>query len=167
MTIKIISALAALAMISTPLQAQDSRAAAQDGFSVAQGARTYADVVGELQDSGYIVDAVTQTFLGRIRITARNAVQIREIIMSRSTGEIMSDSVSALSGAQEPRGSFATGFVASNGIAGGNALGAETGATASGGISQAARANNGSDNMNADRGPNARATGRVFGRSGN
>ena len=59
------------------------------GFKVAQ--QTYSDVIAQLQDVGYRIVEVKSTFLGRIRILARNKVHLREVIVSRSTGEIKRD----------------------------------------------------------------------------
>jgi len=59
--------------------------------------RTLEDVIFQLQTAGYEIEDITRTFLGRLRVVARNDGTRREIIMSRSTGEIFSDTVSVIS----------------------------------------------------------------------
>lgn len=55
-------------------------------------------VVAELQAAGYQVVDMSRTLLGRIRITLENAFQVRQIVVSRSTGEIMFDAVTETRG---------------------------------------------------------------------
>lgn len=55
--------------------------------------QTYVDVVGMLERSGYRVVDMKSTFLGRIRIRAKNREHLREVVVSRSTGEIKSDQI--------------------------------------------------------------------------
>lgn len=137
-------ALAASSFLIAPAQAQTANAQgqahAQTGFELAQ-ARSANDVIVQLRDAGFTINAVTRTFLGRVRIEASNDTTVREVVVSRSTGEILSDRVNtraeASGGASgnASGGPSATGTTASGGIAGGNATGsAETGVTASGGI---------------------------------
>jgi len=52
---------------------------------------TYLDVIEGLEKDGFQIDKVTRTFLGRYRILARNATQLREVVVSSSTGEILRD----------------------------------------------------------------------------
>lgn len=58
--------------------------------------RTLDDVVFQLHAAGYEIEDIKRTFLGRLRIIALNDGTRREIIMSRSTGEIFSDTVSPI-----------------------------------------------------------------------
>lgn len=58
--------------------------------------RTLEDVIFQLQSAGYEIEDITRTFLGRLRVVARRDGTRREIIMSRSTGEILSDTVSVI-----------------------------------------------------------------------
>ena len=58
--------------------------------------RTLEDVIFQLQTAGYEVEDITRTFLGRLRVVAKIDGTRREIIMSRSTGEILSDTVSVI-----------------------------------------------------------------------
>ena len=62
-----------------------------ESYQIAQ--QTYAGVIAQLQNSGYRIDEVKSTFLGRIRIIAHNRVHVREVIVSRSTGEVKRDVV--------------------------------------------------------------------------
>ncbi len=53
--------------------------------------RSYTQVIFNLEDEGYQVTELTTTLLGRVRIIARNSVHLREVVVSRATGEIKSD----------------------------------------------------------------------------
>lgn len=55
--------------------------------------QNYIDVVGMLEGTGYRVVDMKSTFLGRIRIRAKNREHMREVVVSRSTGEIKSDQI--------------------------------------------------------------------------
>lgn len=54
-----------------------------------------AEAVAEFQAAGYRVVDMSRTLLGRIRITLENEMHVRQIVVSRSTGEIMYDAVIA------------------------------------------------------------------------
>lgn len=54
---------------------------------------TYLQVAAALEQSGYRVTEIKSTLLGRIRIRAQNRDHEREIVVSRSTGEIKRDIV--------------------------------------------------------------------------
>lgn len=51
------------------------------------------DVIWLLRSEGYEITEVGRTWLGRIRIEATNGANDREVIISRSTGEIRYDQV--------------------------------------------------------------------------
>ncbi|MEL6644794.1 MAG: hypothetical protein AAFQ79_12740 [Pseudomonadota bacterium] len=51
------------------------------------------DVIWLLRSEGYEITDVGRTWLGRIRIEATNGANDREVIISRSTGEIRYDQV--------------------------------------------------------------------------
>ncbi len=51
----------------------------------------YTQVIFNLEHDGYRVVEMTTTLLGRMRIVARNKIHLREIVVSRATGEIKSD----------------------------------------------------------------------------
>lgn len=84
-------AICATALVAGSVQAQDV-ADLRGGDGVVQ-ARSYGDVVAALEAGGYRVDDISRTFLGRVRIVASNRHHRREVIISRSTGEIMSDMI--------------------------------------------------------------------------
>ena len=56
-------------------------------------ARTEADLIAALELQGYQIDSVRRTLLGRVVIKARNDTNIREIVMSRSRGDVLSDQI--------------------------------------------------------------------------
>jgi uncharacterized membrane protein YgcG len=64
-------------------------AALAAGSALAQG--TADDLVRQLRAQGYSQVTVERTWLGRIRILARNADSTREIILNPRTGEILRD----------------------------------------------------------------------------
>lgn len=90
-------------MSSLGATAQDAGAAAQNGTAATQEseisamlmaqARTQAQVTAALEGQGYRVEKVRRSLLGRVIITARNAAHVREVVMSRATGEILSDQI--------------------------------------------------------------------------
>ncbi|WP_071672468.1 hypothetical protein [Nioella nitratireducens] len=55
--------------------------------------RGEAAVTAELEARGYEIVDRTRTLLGRVRIQARTATHMREIVMHQSTGEILSDAI--------------------------------------------------------------------------
>jgi hypothetical protein len=57
------------------------------------GADSVRQVIQALQGQGYNVTEVSRTWLGRIRIEAVRGNAVREIVMSRSTGEIKQDAL--------------------------------------------------------------------------
>ncbi|WP_322889772.1 MULTISPECIES: hypothetical protein [unclassified Yoonia] len=81
----------AAAAWTTPVVAHSVNDPANDaGFAVVQ-ARTLDDLLIQLQSAGFSIDDISRTFLGRIRVVASNDTTIREVVMSRTTGEIFSD----------------------------------------------------------------------------
>ena len=54
---------------------------------------TYVSVVASLQSEGYTIVSVKRSMLGRYMILARNRTEVREVVVSSSTGEIKSDMV--------------------------------------------------------------------------
>ena len=54
-------------------------------------ALTQEVLIQSLSDQGFAIISTSRTFFGRIRIKARKDNTLREVIMSRSTGEILSD----------------------------------------------------------------------------
>lgn len=68
----------------------EATASGSGSFEVAQN-RTYLDVVATLEAEGYQIRDVSKTWLGRIKIVATSKANLREVIVSRTTGEILSD----------------------------------------------------------------------------
>ncbi|MFY0632828.1 MAG: hypothetical protein JXQ91_03390 [Vannielia sp.] len=66
-----------------------ARAAPQDQVILAR--QRYTDVIATLEGDGYRVVKMSSTMLGRVKIVAQNRVHLREIVVSRSTGEIKHD----------------------------------------------------------------------------
>ena len=56
-------------------------------------AETVADMLRTLESEGFVVTDIGRTFLGRIRIEAVSDGYVREVILSRSTGEIKQDAI--------------------------------------------------------------------------
>lgn len=65
------------------------------GLPVVAGiaAQNYTMVIAMLEDTGYRVTSMKSTLLGRLKIRAQNREHVREVVVSRSTGEIMSDRI--------------------------------------------------------------------------
>jgi hypothetical protein len=72
-------------------QSADVSASANASVILAAQQQTYLDVMANLEAAGYTVVETKTTFLGRVQITARNAAHLREVVVSRSTGEVKSD----------------------------------------------------------------------------
>ncbi len=82
-----------IAAMPSPMIAQDAGfTSLSESYQLAQS-RDYNDVVSGLQATDYMIEDVTTTLLGRTLITANNGTQRREVVVSRSTGEILSDVV--------------------------------------------------------------------------
>jgi hypothetical protein len=105
----------------------DSAMSQNANYQVAQ--QTYGDVIMQLQNGGYRIEEVKRTFLGRIRILARNKVHLREVIVSRSTGEVKRDVViEVMASGNDGQGSSSSPNSGSSG-------GATSGGSSSGGSS--------------------------------
>ncbi|PQO24835.1 hypothetical protein C2I36_00460 [Rhodobacteraceae bacterium WD3A24] len=63
------------------------------GAALMAQARTEAQVTAALELQGYQIDDIRRSLLGRVIIKAHNEVHVREIVMSRSNGEILSDQI--------------------------------------------------------------------------
>ncbi len=61
-------------------------------YQLAQN-RDYNDVVNGLTATNYEIEDIGTTLLGRTRILANNGLHRREVIVSRTTGEVLSDMV--------------------------------------------------------------------------
>ncbi len=138
--IRALSVLAALGVVSAGDALAQSATGQPAGYQVAQ--QSYANVITQLQSGGYQIVEVRSTFLGRIRILARNKVHLREVIVSRSTGEVKRDViVQILAGAtggnsqSSGSGSSGSGSSAGSGSSGssGSGSGIDAGASVGGG----------------------------------
>ncbi|MBR2655060.1 MAG: hypothetical protein IKD58_00965 [Loktanella sp.] len=118
--------------------------------------RTLDDVVFQLQVAGYEIEDITRTFLGRLRIIALNEGTRREIIMSRSTGEIFSDTVSSITTTPAARTTGQSGTRSDNANPRSNERGgaANNNRGGGGGASNSNRGGGGNSSSNARRGSN-------------
>jgi hypothetical protein len=91
--------LAIALMTAAPVFAQDADTKA-DAAAVEQTemgnilmvqARTETQVIAALEGQGYEVLDTRRSLLGRIIITAQNDAHVREVVMRRLTGQILSD----------------------------------------------------------------------------
>lgn len=85
-------------MAGAALLAQPAAGQARGDTAVAQTrieaqARTEAQLTAALEGQGYDIEKVRRSLLGRLIVTARNADHRREVVMSRATGEILSDRI--------------------------------------------------------------------------
>ncbi len=81
-------------LLPTTTLAQDNAFEGGSGAYLLAQNRDYTDVINGLEATNYAIDDVSTTLLGRIMITASNGAHRREIVVSRSTGEILSDVLS-------------------------------------------------------------------------
>ncbi|MDP3960910.1 MAG: hypothetical protein Q8Q26_12785 [Pseudorhodobacter sp.] len=144
----LITILAATSILGTAaaadtVQANASAVASADAsFEVAQN-RTYLDVLAELEMEGYTINQLTTTWLGRMKITAQSAANLREVVVSQTTGEIMSDVIlqvfangnAGLDSGQTGTGTNADSGISTNVGAGINLEVGGAGASTGGGIS--------------------------------
>lgn len=87
-------ATATLVATVTPHAAMASSVTgAAASFAFVISAQSYIEVIGMLEESGYRVTGMKSTLLGRIKILAQNRQHLREVVVSRSTGEIKSDRI--------------------------------------------------------------------------
>lgn len=90
--------VASTALLATPALADVARQGAETSarltaagtLALAQN-RSYLDVVASLEAEGYVIKDIQTTWLGRIKILAASRANLREVVVSRTTGEIMSD----------------------------------------------------------------------------
>jgi len=82
-------------LLSFPLAGHAQQPLPEGTYQVAQN-RTSQDVVAALEYEGYLIDTISRTLLGRIQIKASNTIHERRIVMSRTTGEILSDTITAV-----------------------------------------------------------------------
>ncbi|MHA6261937.1 hypothetical protein ACXYMO_01945 [Arenibacterium sp. CAU 1754] len=68
------------------------------------GSDVAAPVVTQVEQQGYAVSEVTRTWLGRVLITARSETHLREVVLNRTTGQVLRDQLFPLPSAAN--GSF-------------------------------------------------------------
>jgi hypothetical protein len=158
MQMRSIRSLLLLSAISGIFPAHHAAAQSPDrgAYQIAQAG--YAVVLSALEQNGYRVVEMKTTFLGRQKILAKNRLHMREVVVSRSTGEIKSDRIIAIFANDKRGGSNTNGAVASvgvsvgvGGVGGGVSAGVSAGtggvsaggSTGSGGVSGGASAGSG------------------------
>jgi uncharacterized membrane protein YgcG len=96
----------------------------QSQFAIA-ASQAHLAVIQMLKENGYSVVSIKRTFLGRAKVTVTNNLHTREIIVSRSTGEVMHErTVSGPSkDAKSSPGEGTGNGGSSNGNSGGNGNG--------------------------------------------
>lgn len=71
-----------------------SRVASFETFRVQHNPQwRYIDVLEALDSEGYTIVSVTDTLLNRVKIRARSRQHLREIVVSRASGQILRDAV--------------------------------------------------------------------------
>lgn len=83
------AAFLACVVFSMPCTGQAQEFDGRDSYQLAQS--SYVDVISALKQSGYTVLKVERTLLGRVRILAKNHEHLREMVVSRTTGEVKRD----------------------------------------------------------------------------
>ena len=101
-------------------------------------------VVDQIEAQGYSVTEIERTWLGRILITARNDTHLREVVLNRVTGQVVSDRAFPLGEKSAPdvpveEGLGRSGNAADNAAGGvtgavGDAAGGATGGGLGGGV---------------------------------
>lgn len=86
----LVLALAAAPALADPA----SRVAGLDVFRVQSSPQwRYIEILEALDTEGYTIISVTDTLLNRVKIRARNSQHLREIVVSRASGQILRDAV--------------------------------------------------------------------------
>lgn len=134
----LIALLSALAVsMASPSFAQSSgQAQSVSEGSIVVASLEYQNVISNLQSEGYKIIKVSRTLLGRIRIVARNGDHTREVVVSRTTGEIKRDVVRAIAGSGGS-GSGVSGSATANASAGASGSVSDAAQSASDSVSDA------------------------------
>ena len=131
-------------------------AASQGGAAgvVVVSAQSYLDVIVMLEKAGYDVTGMKSTFLGRLKIRAQNRKHLREIVVSRSTGEIKSDRILKVFGSEGGASAAAPRPASSSNAASASGSGGISASAGTGGVSasvgSAASVNVGSGGVSAN-----------------
>ena len=123
---------AAIVLSMTNLAVAQSKSVGSSGTQAAKveySETSYQRTLQKLKREGFKVISIKKSFLGRIRILALKNNNLREIIISRSTGEIKRDAIISSNGSIEIEENI-TG-------SGSSSLGSSVGSATSGGVSGA------------------------------
>ena len=85
--------------------------------------QTVQDLVEELKVSGFTYIEIHRTFLGRARIIAYSATEMREVIMNPTTGEVLRDLALESTGDVPGNAAIHANAASENGNKGGNGKG--------------------------------------------
>lgn len=85
--------------------------------------QTVQDLVEELNVSGFTYIEIHRTFLGRARIIAYSATEMREVIMNPTTGEVLRDLALESTGDVPDNATIHANTASENGNKGGNGKG--------------------------------------------
>lgn len=90
--------LAVLVLAARPVAAGPARMALLSGPNsdlhlLDIGRINYVQVIDALSLNGYQIVSVTDTMLNRVKIRARNASHLREIVVSRASGHVLRDAL--------------------------------------------------------------------------
>ncbi|SIN90990.1 hypothetical protein [Vannielia litorea] len=129
------AALLAGAFGAAPAEAARSGMKSGAQVRVILARQSYTDVIANLENDGYRVVKMTSTMLGRVKIIAQNRVHLREIVVSRSTGEIKHDVILKVFNTNLGDGAAATTKKSRTGVSVEAGGGGSTGGTTGGGVS--------------------------------
>jgi hypothetical protein len=76
--------------------------------------------IARIEAEGYVVSDIRRTWLGRIAITAKNGQSLREIVLNRTTGAVLSDQLFAMPSDQPATGMTPSGEAPSGPFDSGN-----------------------------------------------
>lgn len=139
----------ALAGFCLVMSGQPAMTDTVQGHLLMAASQAHLAVIQMLKENGYTVVSVKRTFLGRAKVTVSNNLHTREIIVSRSTGEVMHErTVSGQTQSAKSRASEGTGNGKSNNGNGNNGGGNGNGGGNNGGGNGNGGGNNGGGNGN-------------------
>ena len=85
--------------------------------------QTVQAMVEELKAAGFIYIEIRRTFLGRARVIAYSATEMREVIMNPTTGEVLRDLAQEIAGTQPDQADSQAEATVEHGNKGGNGIG--------------------------------------------
>lgn len=83
--------LLATTMLVTPSYAQQASVETNSNATIQVAQNAHVDIIASLEASGYQIIETKTTLFGRIHIYAKNDAHIREVVVSRWTGEVKYD----------------------------------------------------------------------------